>query len=336
MEKIKYKLLIFMSIFFLITGINVVAFVKYKNTADTIGGYPGMRCVQKILDEEKKAEWSKAAEFYEKQDIVKAVYVTTYYQGISMLRDVDNGTARSYTLGVDTYDGRYDDYVLGDKKTELLENEVIIPKYYTPGNKKKYNSDGYIDGDTLIGKNINFEYIKYDDNDEEYYVTGQLKVVGTYDNRACGMEGSDVCILVSDKCKGNISLWGTDKSEPEIFDYTMDIEYYNTEDIPEEINSMEEFVPGKDAPEGFDDMAFTRQLCASVEMQGAYKTAIEKKNNSFRIAGILMIIFIIFVVGTLAFYKMKKLSKESIKEIYINMAVAFLISLVGSIYMVLK
>lgn len=80
--------------------------------------------------------------------------------------------------------------------SELQTYEVIIPKYFTPCDVGRYGSKTYMDGDEFIGRTITLTDNKTEYSDEygrnhlEETYSAVLKVVGTYDNVAAGLEGN--------------------------------------------------------------------------------------------------------------------------------------------------
>lgn len=153
-------------------------------------------------------ELKEIAEYFKKDETVENIYVHKDTDEI-FIQDNARVGMQYMNLHVLDYDERYEKYVDGPLCDEMEGNEIIIPKYYMPGDRTQYNENGFIDGDTLVGSEIEFS-VKLDDADAKE-ATVKLKVVGTYDNIKALNSGDK--LLGSDETKKYLHLSNKKNSE---------------------------------------------------------------------------------------------------------------------------
>ncbi len=135
----------------------------------------------------------------------------------------DNGTQSKNVL-ISVYEMPEKDCFLGKKTVELENNEIIIPKYYSPNIINKYDGKEYIDGETLIGKKIKLE-IPYEYNKKETFIY-EAKVVGVFDNIKYG--NTNPMIFTSNEDYIEIMAKYLDISKEAVIDRTSGISVYCT------------------------------------------------------------------------------------------------------------
>lgn len=211
LKRIKFGKTVF---FLIVIGMFVINHMLYHsavNFTELYDNTPEGSTIYKCLledddfsDKSAKQTAEELVQIYRNRNDVKNVWIST--------EDVNDFWFDKERVGVSginmlscIYNERYYDYVDGEAPESLAEDEVILPRSYTPGDINLYGNGEYMDASSLIGKTITYvsdrEKTNTDTNAEV-----EMKVVGTYDNIRAGNDGRH--ILLNEKSRLSSSLPG--------------------------------------------------------------------------------------------------------------------------------
>lgn len=292
---------------------------------------PEYSTMELTLTDDEESNIKTVEEYYKSKDEVSSITIIkeTYY---GMATDVERKGIIDENIVFLIYDERYEEFVEGPGYEELGANEIIIPKYYMPGDASLYNENGYIDGDTLVGKEINYILKEFSDSPI------QMKVVGTYNNiKCCNITGNSP--LVNEK---SLKAWYlmNNKNTEENYnkcDTKFIVKYNdfepmqfmfasNKQDLPKGYEAGNEEGNRVSVGSGYLSSDIQSEISITASMADNYK-------KLTMVSGIItLLILIIYVVLGI---KNKKVVNQ-IAKCFFSMLIAYVVSILSMIYFIVS
>lgn len=191
---------------------------------------PVVNSVEYIMDAVTKQERDNIIDKLRNSEKVKSINIKKL--SCVNITDTKNCGYLERNIKCLQYDEMIEKYIICGNN-ELKKGEVIIPKYYKPGDGEKYKNTGYMDGEELVGTTIDYTFHidEFDYEKEGMTEEISLKVVGVYDNIKAGISGEQIFVM-----EDTLRQWYTEILGKDNYDSLADrvLVYYDSDKLIED------------------------------------------------------------------------------------------------------